>query len=1005
MARRVSSPRLVGRTQELAQLGAALERARAGSPAAVLVAGEAGVGKTRLLSEFAARATGTGVRVLTGGCVAVVEAELAYLPLMEALRDLLRQVEPTAVKALLAGDHGDLARLLPELGEADRSPADPGLADLTGQVRLFGQLRRLLARLAGQAPVVLMVEDLHWADRSSLQFLAYLIRSMRDEHVLLVATYRNDELPPTHFLHRWVAEQHRTAHVEQVALERFSRAEFSEQLAGILAAPPPPLVEEIFARSQGNPFLAEELAALATRGAGAVELPADLRGLLLARVSDCSPAAQVVLRLAAAAGRRVSDQVLGAAAGMPSDELQAALRELVDRHLLVVGPDTESYAFRHALLQEAVYAELLPGERARLHATVASAISEVMTEDAAGQPAAAAELAVHWYHAHELPKALAWSARAAAQAERAGAFTEAWRHYERALELWDRVADAPGRAGSDHVEVLTRAARVAYGIDQPKRALALVDLALRQVDAAAEPVRAGVLLEHRGRCLIGLGQPQAAFEVWRYALAVLPSAASVERAGLLATFGRELAVHASAVKAKAISEQALALARQLGAERELGRALTALGLAEATLGNLDAAIASFQQACRLLERQADGISVAEAHGLLADALIRAGRLEEAAKVALAGRQPVRELGLEGHWADNFLLGNASEALFKLGRWDEAEKLARLVLAHTDDWYTTARLAVAALEVGQGEFQAANTHLDTVKAHWGRNPLPLARTYFELAAELAIWQARLEEARAAVRDGLAMLEGTDEQSCLGELLWLGLRAEADRAQLGRARHDPDDLEQAIQQARLLHERAESMTPNPLAPEAVPIVTATAVAALWAAEQTRVHGQTDPARWQAAAAAWQGLGQPYPAAYAHWRHAEALLLSGQPASSAAEPLRAAHATALRLGAKPLLGEVIGLARRARIPLEQPDEPAAPAAPSPAQRLGLTERELEVLAYVAAGRSNREIGEALFISGKTASVHISNILRKLGVTSRVQAATAAHRLGLVDQDLPER
>jgi DNA-binding NarL/FixJ family response regulator len=174
----------------------------------------------------------------------------------------------------------------------------------------------------------------------------------------------------------------------------------------------------------------------------------------------------------------------------------------------------------------------------------------------------------------------------------------------------------------------------------------------------------------------------------------------------------------------------------------------------------------------------------------------------------------------------------------------------------------------------------------------------------------------------------------------------------------------------------------------------------VAAVFDGERSRLDGRPDPDRWQAATAAWQALRRPYPAAYAQWRQAEALLVRGEPASQAAEPLRTAHATALQLSAKPLLGEVATLARRARIPLEQPAAPTAPAPPSPAQRLGLTERELEVLAYVAAGRSNREIGEALFISGKTASVHISNILRKLGVTSRVQAATAAHRLGLVDQ-----
>jgi DNA-binding CsgD family transcriptional regulator len=235
---------------------------------------------------------------------------------------------------------------------------------------------------------------------------------------------------------------------------------------------------------------------------------------------------------------------------------------------------------------------------------------------------------------------------------------------------------------------------------------------------------------------------------------------------------------------------------------------------------------------------------------------------------------------------------------------------------------------------------------------------------------------------------------------GRVLCLGMRAAADRAERARARHDPGEVDDAARAGDALAARAAAMTPNPLLQDVTPVLASGVVNTVFDGERARLDGSADPDRWQDVAAAWLGLGRPYPAAYAQWRQAEALLLRGEPASRAAEPLRAAHATALRLGAKPLLGEVAALARRARITLEQPAAPAAEATPSAAQRLGLTERELEVLAYVAAGLSNREIGEALFISGKTASVHISNILRKLGVTSRVQAATAAHRLGLVDQ-----
>jgi DNA-binding CsgD family transcriptional regulator len=311
------------------------------------------------------------------------------------------------------------------------------------------------------------------------------------------------------------------------------------------------------------------------------------------------------------------------------------------------------------------------------------------------------------------------------------------------------------------------------------------------------------------------------------------------------------------------------------------------------------------------------------------------------------------------------------------------------------------MMVAMLEIGRGEFQAAEAHLEAAKDRiFGRGDPEKIRLYCELLTELRAWQGRLQEAQAAIVEALDRLAGTGEQVRSGRLLCLGMRVEADRAEQARAHRDPTDVEAAMRAGNALAARAAAMTPNPLLQGVTPVLNSGVVAAVFDGERARLEGRSDPDRWQDVAAAWQGLRRPHPAAYAQWRQAEALLLQGEPASRAAEPLRAAHATTRRLGAKPLLGEVATLARRARITLEQPTAPLAPAAPSPAQRLGLTERELEVLAYVAAGRSNREIGQALFISPKTASVHISNILRKLGVTSRVQAATAAHRLGLVDQ-----
>jgi DNA-binding CsgD family transcriptional regulator len=270
------------------------------------------------------------------------------------------------------------------------------------------------------------------------------------------------------------------------------------------------------------------------------------------------------------------------------------------------------------------------------------------------------------------------------------------------------------------------------------------------------------------------------------------------------------------------------------------------------------------------------------------------------------------------------------------------------------------------------------------------------------AELRVWQDRLKEAQAAVQHGLDRVANTDERMRSGRLLWLGMRVEADQAELGRARHDPDEVEAAVRAADSLASRSAAMAPNPLVPGATPVLTTSAVAALFDGERARLEGRSDPSLWQKAAAAWSALGQPYPAAYAQWRQAEALLAGRAPGGQAEERLRAAHAVAVRLGAVPLRRELELLAQRGRIRLELPAELAAvePEALSVAASLGLTRREVEVLALVAAGRTNRQIGQALFIAPKTAGVHVSRILAKLGVAGRGEAAAIAHRLGLDKQ-----
>jgi DNA-binding NarL/FixJ family response regulator len=998
MGGRVASPTFVGRLEELQTLEAARGRAADGEPAVVLVGGEAGVGKTRLAAELTARCAADGSLVLAGGCVPVGDGALPYAPIVEALRALVAEVGVDEVRELIGPSWTEVARLLPALGE----PVGAGRPGEAAQARLFELLLGLLGRVGEQAPLVLVVEDLHWADRSTRDLLAFLVRNLRRERVLVVVTYRNDE-PGQQRLGPYLAELDRGGAVERMELPRLDRAGTVAQLVGILgAAPAAELADAVFARSEGNPFFTEEL--LENVRAGSHELPVTLRDLLHGRIQALPRQARHVLAVVAVAGRRVPHRLLAAAAGLTDRQLDGALRGAVANHLLVTRPGEDGYDVRHALLREVVDADLLPGERGRLHAALARTVADLLRSGEFDRSGSAAEVAVHWYRARDLPKALAWSVRAGTEADGIYAYAEALHHYGRALDLWGQAADAMAHAGLDRVELLQRAARAANASGDVARALALIDSALDEVDAVVDPVRAGLLHERRSVYLMATRDLQARFEALREAVRLIPAdPPSKERAWVLASFAEALVLAARTEQARAAGEEAVAIARQLGAELELGRALLALGGAQADSGSFEAAIVSLREACRLAERHADLDTLGHAWGWLGEALIQAGRLEDAVEESLSGREPLRRLGLAGQWQDIYLMVLAAKALFKLGRWDQAHGLATQALAKAqpEEGEAYAFLMVAGLEVARGEFHAAEVHLETIKERsLSSAGIPShARLHAVLLAELRVWQGRLAEARAAVRDGLDRVVNTDERVRCGQLLCLGMRIEADQAELGRARHNQGEVQAAVCAADALASRAAAMAPNPLVPGASPVVTTPAVAALFDAERARLEGRSDPAQWQAAVAAWLALSRPYPAAYAQWRQAEALLASRAPRDRAEETLRAAHTVAVRLDAAPLRRELELLAQRGRVRLEAPAEPevAEPEAPSVAASLGLTRREAEVLALVAAGRTNRQIGQELFITPKTAGVHVSRILTKLGVAGRGEAAAAAHRLGL--------
>jgi DNA-binding CsgD family transcriptional regulator/tetratricopeptide (TPR) repeat protein len=1004
MAGTVASSRFVGRTAELGRLEAAFAHAGGGDPLTLCVGGEAGVGKTRLVARFAGRVRERGGQVLLGGCVELGETALPYAPLAQALRGLGRGLEPEALDELAGPGRPLLARLLPELG---REEGSTGLAGGSwGQAQLFEALLALLERLADRSPTVLVVEDLHWADRSTLDLLAFLVRNLQ-AGLLVVLTYRTDELHRRHPLRPFLAELDRSGRAERLEVGRFDRPEVADLLAGIIGTrPDDELVGQIYRRSEGTAFFAEELLAATQPGAdNGRSLPPSLENVLLSRVQVLPEDAQATLRLVAAAGGRVGHGLLAAVSELPEADLLAALRAAVAHQVLVPDPATETYAFRHALTQEALYAELLPGERARLHAAFARVLAERSQLAEPDRVAAPARLAYHWVRAHEPARALPAAVEAGLQSEAAYGFADAQRHFELALELWDQVADANERLGLDRAAVLQHAADSAYLAGDPNRAIILTRAALASVDVAADPVRAGLLHVRLGGYLRATGG-EGAFAEYEAAVRLVPASPPLaERAQVLAAFGEALITQARFRESRELCEEAIAIAGQIGALVEEGDARRALGVDLAFLGDLEAGVGELAEAHRIVEAVGTVDQVARTFATWSGLLETFGRLEAAAGLALEGAELAASQGL-GRWHGPFLTATAARALFGLGRWDDAEVLLGRAadrvapeLAATWVYIHTAR---GQLDLARGRAAAAAEHLavardayaQTVTQPWFATPL------FVATAELAVLEGRLPDADAAVAEGLRVA-GADP-GYAAPLYALGLRAAADRAELARARRDDEEVLEARRAGDTLTGQLQARLSPEGADAAVPTPRTEAQAVLCQAELARLDGRTDPDLWEAAAKAWERLGEPYPTSYARWRLAEALLLGGLGREQVEPSLRAAHQTTVELGAAPLRAEIEALARRGRLDLESEAAATAAAKPSsPLDPLGLTAREQEVLALVAIGRTNAQIAETLFISPKTATVHVSNILTKLGVRNRVEAATIAHRLRIVQPE----
>ena len=1022
----------VGRAPELARLDAAFRRVRAGGSATVLIGGEAGIGKSRLVERALAAPRSSGAAILVGACLEFGEASLPFAPIAEALRGLIRSLDPATLPAVLGPARGELARLLPELGE--REAQRPDETERAARARLFEAVATVVDRLAARAPVVFVVEDVHWADASTRDLLRFLVSRLRRSRVLFGLTFRSDDLALEHPLLGWLAELERDG-AARIELEGLDRPEIRELASAVLGVPVSNrFAQRLHQRTDGNPFFADALLAVLATPAAVRDgrtapdpatllarldepLPPGLRDVLGARIAELDERTADVLRAAAIAGPKIDDRVLSGVLGRSVRSIGRALREAVERGILVVlrGPDGVSgFGFRHELIRDVVRSELGPGERRELHASFGRVLEEGFGGDGeTGEHGEApwAELAYHWDQAGDARRALVALVHAAIVADRAYAYEDARRHARRALELWSRVPSPELLVPVDRIGLLERAAIASSLLGDYEPAIRDARAAYRDAVAAGEEHRASLLHERLRWILWESGDRAGALaEVERALDRVAKEGQTATRAKVLAHLAGLRLFAGDLPAARSAAQEAIEIAHAVDARPEEAIALGVLGWVRALEGEVDKGLADFRHAIRIAEELGSVEGLGTGHANLAALLDRIGRPSEALAAALEGLDVARRLGVERTYGGQ-LRGSAAKALYALGRWDESERVTDegLELDPAGPAAIFLHTVRARLDASRGRFADADAHLEAAR----RLDDALGGTQYRgvllaAAAERAVWDGRLSDARVAVSEGLG-LERPDALPDPG-LAWLaalGLRAEADAAERARIRRDERALEDALARAREIAARLPS--PDDV-PQAAWEGRGRAFLALCAAELARVDGQdgADPPAWEEAALAWEAVERPFPAAYCRARQAEAMLATRGARETARASLASAHVAATRLGAAPLLAEVDLLARHARLDMSSPEAKPVEEAPrkgskdDPLDALGFTARELEVLRLVAGGWSNQQIADALFITRKTASVHVSNILGKLGVASRVEAAAIAHRLGL-GRDVP--
>ena len=990
MTSRVTSSHLVGRQRQLSLLVEALEDVRAGAGAVYALAGDAGIGKTRLLREVAVEAAARGFLVTVGSCLDVGDGMIAYTPVVEVVRRLASQLDTDTLEKASGPYSGVLRALVPTAFAA--STDHPGVGSATdsdvsdgsaGPDRMAEAVHHVLDQLGASAPVLVTIEDLHWSDESTRAVLAFLVRNVPD-HVLLLLSYRTDELHRRHPLRGFLAETDRSGRCETLLLEPFGRAEIVELAGQILGIEPSgAVVGEVLARSQGNPLYAEELL---TAPPGQ-RLPPGLSDLMLTRVYELPEPCVAVLRVVAAAGGRVSHEAVAELTDDNPAELDRWLRAAVDQHVLVVDADADGYAFRHALLAEAVYQDLLPGERTRLHAALARSMERVMSAGPQPTAAARAELAVHWWEAHDQGKALLASVAAGIAADQAGAPAEAHRHYDRALELWDAAPKAAAESPLQRVDLLDRATTAARNSGDYRRAVVLSEETIRALEADGAPgerrAEAWGWLAFEQFFLEDL--PAMAFALGE-AIAVLPAGPSLVQVRLLLLKGWLLLSWDRNAAAVAVLGQAVDVARACGAQWEEAQAGYSQGFCLVWLGHADEGSALMEAALGPADRDADPEWRVDVRASLAMGRWMAGRSVEAVALLRETYALAVQFGLDRSYGECGLAALINR-LTELGRLDEAEDLSRMYLA--SDRAENLPMAFAEIDLAailrrRGDVAGARGHMDA-----GLRLLPPVELPWELAviaaarAEQALAEDDPAQAAALVREGLEANWDVDTAHYVAVLCAVGSRAELRRASLAAEAGAANPAALAAQ-ARLVADGLRQRLPGPGSPLAPRTQGYVAEIDADCAEAGTAAGLE--AR-QRAVRTWERLGAIPRACDARVRLAAEQVANGVAASEVRATLEQAVADAGSCGAADAVLAAQRLASRLGVRLR--GSPAGAADAEASEQHELTPRECQVLELLANGLTNRAIAQTLFISEKTVSVHVSNILAKLGVSNRTEAA----------------